>query len=258
MPLRDSSGHRATNGQATPPMPEEIPNREREIAINPRHVIEVRSAGRRHPNGSDWLIQDISFAVRPGERIALVGSTGAGKSVLLRALALLDPLDAGAVTWAGAPILGDRVPIYRTHVLYLHQRPALFDGDVEANLTYPYMLRSHAARRFERERTLAHLAQLGRPPEFLSKPGRDLSGGESQIVALLRALQLDPAVLLLDEPTAALDGGAVTAVEQLLERWFVEGCGERTVVWVSHDPKQAERVADRRLLLSAGKLESDR
>lgn len=258
MPFRDSSDRRATSGDVAPPIPEGASNRELPVANTARHAIEVRKAGRRHPNGADWLIRDISFTVSPGERIALLGSTGAGKSVLLRALALLDPLDAGAIAWSGAPVLGDRVPAYRTRVIYLHQRPALFDGDVDSNLACPYTLQSHAGRRFDRERTLAHLEQLGRTPEFLAKPSRDLSGGESQIVALLRALQLDPAVLLLDEPTAALDSVAAEAVEQLLERWFADGRGERTLVWVSHDPRQAERIAERRLFLRAGRLESDR
>ena len=71
------------------------------------------------------------------------------------------------------------------------------------------------------------LDALARPAAFLGRSSRDLSGGEAQIVALVRAIQLDPAVLLLDEPTASLDQVTAGAVEGLLDRWFAAGAGRR-------------------------------
>ena len=85
------------------------------------------------------------------------------------------------------------------------------------------------------------LTHLGRDESFLDKPVGELSGGESQLVALLRAVQLDPKVLLLDEPTASLDAEATAAVETLVADWQAESAGARAVVWVSHDTGQAER-----------------
>jgi putative ABC transport system ATP-binding protein len=220
-------------------------------------AVEVREIGRLSPKDESWLIRDVSFVVNPGDRLSVFGPTGAGKTVLLRALSLLDPLDTGSIHWRSRAVRGDAVPAYRSQVLYLHQRPALFDGSVEDNLRHPFTLRAHHGRRFDRERAVELLDNLGRPASFLANSSRDLSGGEAQIVALLRAVQLDPAILLLDEPTASLDNGTARDVEGLIDLWFAAGHRGRSLVWVSHDAGQADRVASRRLSMRAGRLESE-
>jgi len=220
-------------------------------------AIEVRGLGRRNPKGEGWLIRDVSFAVHPGDRLAVLGPSGAGKTVLLRALAMLDPLDSGEIRWRGHAVPGGAVPSYRKQVIYLHQRPALLDGNVEDNLRHPFTLRAHHGTEFDRERVVELLGCLDRDAAFLGKSGRDLSGGEAQIVALLRAVQLDPAVLLLDEPTASLDRATAGAVEGLLDRWLAAGPGGRALVWVGHDRDQARRVTARGLYLRAGRLEPE-
>jgi putative ABC transport system ATP-binding protein len=217
-------------------------------------AIVISEIGRRDPRGSGWLIRDVSFAVHPGDRLAIAGATGSGKTVLLRAIALLDPLHAGSIHWRGHVVLGDAVPDYRTHVMYIHQRPALCEGTVEENLRRPYALRAYRTKSFDRERVFEHLDQLGRSAMFLAKSSRDLSGGEAQIVALLRAIQLDASVLLLDEPTASLDKATAGSIEALVDHWFRAGQGARAIVWVSHDPQQLGRVADRHLCMRFGCL----
>ncbi len=222
-----------------------------------RSALEVRGVGRRDPKSQDWLIRDVSLAVGPGERLGILGPTGAGKTVLLRAMALLDPLDTGSIHWQGRAIQGNAVPRYRAQVIYVHQRPALFEGTVDDNLRYPFTLQTHATKRIDEDRISQLLESLGRSATFLTKLSRDLSGGESQIVALLRAIQLDPAVLLLDEPTASLDQATARDVEGLLDRWFAAGEGRRSLVWVSHDQDQSARVTDRRLHMTSGRLEPE-
>ncbi len=221
--------------------------------------IEADAIGRRDPKSKDggWLIRGVSVAVTAGERVGVLGPSGAGKTVLLRALALLDPLDEGTVRSGGRAVRGEAVPEYRRRVIYLHQRPALLDGSVEENLRYPFTLRVHRDRAFDPSRVEGLLARLGREPGFLAKSARDLSGGESQIVGLIRALQLDPAVLLLDEPTASLDATTARAVETLLDEWLAAEPASRALVWVSHDADQARRMTTRRVYLRAGRLESE-
>jgi putative ABC transport system ATP-binding protein len=214
--------------------------------------IEVIGIGRRDPKTDGWLIRDVSFAVNSSDRLGILGPSGAGKTVLLRALAKLDPLDAGAIHWQGQSVHGDAVPAYRKQVIYLHQRPALFEGSVEENLRYPFTLKAHHAHDFDRARAVDLLVSLGRAAAFLDKSSRDLSGGEAQIVAFVRAVQLEPAVLLLDEPTASLDPATARGVETALHRWLTAQASGRALVWVSHDREQTIRMTDRRISLRSG------
>jgi putative ABC transport system ATP-binding protein len=195
------------------------------------------------------------MAIGPGDRLAVIGPSGAGKTLLLRALAMLDPLDEGILQWKGRRISGMDVPAYRREVIYLHQRPALVQGSVETNLRYPFTLGVNRRSSFDKNRILDLLESIGRMASFLEKSSRNLSGGEAQVVALLRALQFDPSILLLDEPTTSLDLGTARAIEELLLRWLSEAPAERAFLWVSHDSDQVRRVADRCLRMQCGRLE---
>ncbi len=221
-------------------------------------LLKTCGLGRRKAGAEEWLLRGICLELRPGDRLSVVGPTGSGKTLLLRALALLDPLDEGTVTWRGRAVGGEAVTMYRREVVYLHQRPALFEGSVEENLHLPFSLAIHRGASFDRGRVLTLLEALGLDETFLNKSARDLSGGEGQIVSLLRAIQLGPSILLLDEPTASLDADSVAAVEILVTRWQAEAPGERATVWVSHDAEQARRVGQRELRMDAGQLRRGR
>jgi putative ABC transport system ATP-binding protein len=218
----------------------------------PNPIVDARELGRYDAATDTWLLRRASLSVEAGARIVVTGPSGSGKTLLLRALAWLDPLDEGELRWHGQPLAPSTVPSFRSHVIYLHQRPALIEGTVADNLKYPFTLALHGKRRFHEDRARSYLASLERSAEFLQKLGRDLSGGEAQITALLRAVQLEPEVLLLDEPTAALDPAATRAVEQCVDQWFREAPRQRAIVWVSHDRDQAARVADRVIAMEAG------
>lgn len=217
-------------------------------------LLEARGIGRREPNCDRWLLRDVDVNIEGGSRLAIVGPTGSGKTLLMRALACLDFIDAGEILWQGEPIHGDAVPRFRRQAIYLHQRPALIEGTVEENLRLPFTLRIHRGREFSRERVLSLIGHVNRTGAFLERSSRDLSGGEAQIVALLRAIQLQPALLLLDEPTAALDDESTQMIEQLVSGWFEESPSERAFVWVSHNQKQVARVADRVSAMNDGRL----
>ena len=217
-------------------------------------LLKACGLGRRKPGIEDWLLRRVCVKVYHGDRLALTGPSGSGKTVLLRALAYLDPHDEGSIEWEGRPLRSEAIPAYRKEVVYLHQRPALFDGTVEDNLKYPFTLKSHRGKRFDRSRVVSILETLKRDKTFLEKSSRDLSGGEAQIVALIRSLQLDPTILLLDEPTASLDSATAEAAENLLDRWQREKPRERGFIWVSHDLEQAERMSTRRLRMHLGEI----
>ncbi|MBD2677456.1 MULTISPECIES: ATP-binding cassette domain-containing protein [Nostoc] len=217
--------------------PELLPN-------NP--ILSVQDLGRRVEDR--WIWSHLSFQVFPGERIAVIGASGSGKSLLLRALAGLDPLQAGQIIFQGQQINSHFMPTYRSQIIYLQQRPALWEGTVEENLQQVYRLAVHRHLIYNRELILNYLHLLHKKPDFLQRPVSALSGGEAQIVAFLRALQLSPAILLLDEPTASLDAGTAQSLEALVTTWQHEH-PQRAYLWTSHDPNQLERITNRQITL---------
>lgn len=215
-----------------------------------------------------WLWRHLSFDLRAGETGVLRGPSGAGKSLLFRALVALDLPDEGEVRLAGRPTVEYPRPVLRSRVLYCPQRPLLIPGTVRDNLELPRRFAVHGAEegaedgaedgaRAPASSTSAVpsspnasasaedlLSRLGKAPDFIDRPHDVLSGGEGQIVALVRALLLDPTVLLLDEPTAGLDEPTALRVEELVSEWVSEaapGAG-RAVMWTSHDARQTDRV----------------
>ncbi len=187
--------------------------------------------------------------VHGGEVLGLLGPTGAGKSTLLRLLAGLCRADQGDLGFERRAFAsGDVALPVRRRITLVHQRPLLLSGTVRFNVEYGLRLRG---RKQIAETGNAMLERLG-----LSKLARQsaltLSGGQTQLVALARALVIEPEVLLLDEPTAHLDPAHVARVEETIREVRQER--RMTVVWATHNLFQARRVADRAALLLNGQL----
>lgn len=216
-------------------------------------LIETRALTRLDERRQVPLLLPIDFTLHAGDRVSITGASGSGKSVFLRALALLDAPTSGQILWNNQPIGNTQIPHYRSHISYLSQRPALLDGSVEDNLRFPFSLKTLRKRSFDLAAVTTLLGHAGKAPDFLAKRSGDLSGGESQVVSLIRTLQLNPEVLLLDEPTAALDPTSSREVEALIDAWFA-GDPARACIWVSHDLDQARRMSDIHLQMSAGVL----
>jgi len=217
-------------------------------------LIRATELTRYDPVRQAVLLHPTTFSLSGGQRAVITGPSGSGKSVFLRALALLDPVDDGAIQWRGTAIARTGIPAYRRRVAYIAQRPAMLDGSVEDNLRYPFSLKVYRDVHFDRERVIKLTRRAGREADFLDKRASELSGGEAQIAALIRVLQVDPDVLLLDEPTASLDPASALEIEALVGAWFDDRPGERASIWVSHDPAQAQRVGERQLVMTAGTL----
>ena len=220
-------------------------------------ILATRGVSRRQPDSDQLLLDDVSLELGGGDRVAIVGPSGGGKTLLLRALCLLDSIESGEIRWRGEQLEDGLVPQFRRQVVLVHQRPALAEGSVEENLRRPYALKTNRRGRYEPDRVSNLLGALGRDGSFLSKSQRDLSAGEAQLVALVRAMQFEPEALLLDEPTAALDGQTSRAVEKLVAGWLGERPERRAYIWVSHDMAQARRVADQVYRMQAGRLERE-
>ena len=155
-------------------------------------ILEAHHLGRREEADGEWLLQDISLDISAGDRIALVGSSGSGKTLLLRSLAMLDPCSTGEILLHGKPVRDGEIPHFRTQAIYLQQRPVLFEGTVEFNLQRPFELAVHREKRFDRGRILEWLEILERGESFLSKQQQNLSGGEAQLTALFARCSYGP------------------------------------------------------------------
>jgi tungstate transport system ATP-binding protein len=188
--------------------------------------------------------------IERGEIFALVGPSGAGKSTLLRLLALIEPPTTGTVSFMGEMLNGHApAPIaLRRRASMVFQRPILLSDSVYANVAYPLKLRGAPVTHGKVEQALAQVGLTA----LQHAPSRTLSGGEAQRVALARALVIEPAALLLDEPTANLDPYNTSLIEQRIHALRRER--QTTCIIVTHNLFQAKRLADRIGLLLQGKL----
>jgi molybdate transport system ATP-binding protein len=194
---------------------------------------------------------DVALTVGPSECVALVGPNGAGKSTVVDAVAGLLPLDDGEVRAAGRLLAGSGrdVPAHRRRIGLVAQRPDLFPHlSVLANVAFGPRAAGRSGReaRLTARRALAAVGVAG----LADRAPGTLSGGQAQRVAVARALAADPSVVLLDEPTAALDVGAQQEVRDAL-RAAVAG---RPSILVSHDPVEVMALADRVVVLEHGRV----
>lgn len=207
-----------------------------------------RLDGIRRLLGPEFTLAIDRLEIAAGETLCIVGPTGAGKTTLLRLLTGLESPDQGEVQFAQSR-WGRQVPaadVLRSIVL-VPQRPIMLARSVRANVEYGLRLRNVASS----ERSRQMLKRLGL--ERLSgQSARTLSGGQIQLVALARALVLEPKVLLLDEPTANLDPAYVRLIEDVLREFRSEH--QTTFVWATHNLGQVQRVADRACLLLDGRI----
>jgi ABC-type iron transport system FetAB ATPase subunit len=180
-----------------------------------------------------------TFTLHAGECVAVQGPSGAGKSVLLRMLADLDPHE-GEAALDGRSAASMPAPEWRSQVVYQAAEPAWWEPTAGAHF-------EEADRGFV-DRSLA---ALGLAPAILDSDIERLSTGERQRLALVRSLARRPAVLLLDEPTTALDPASVGKAEALLRAGLADGMA---VLIVTHSAEQAQRLAQRIFRLEQGQL----
>jgi osmoprotectant transport system ATP-binding protein len=194
----------------------------------------------------------ISLEIVPGRTTVLIGPSGCGKSTLLRLLLGLVRPDEGVVRFDGEPLSAERVAGVRRRVGYVIQQGGLFPHlTARRNVT---LMADHlgwpAARTASRVADLTSLTHF--PADGLDRYPGELSGGQNQRVALMRALMLDPQVLLLDEPLGALDPMIRFGLQDELRQIFASL--RKTVVMVTHDLPEAAFIADTIVLMRDGRI----
>ena len=213
----------------------------------PAPVLEARGLCLRRSTG--WTLDVPRLALSRGEVLALLGPNGAGKSTLLQTLALLEQPDTGELCLDGR-LVGRQTLAARRRMAVVLQEPLPTAGDVASNVSLG--LRLHHVPRRERERRVQLWLQRTGIAHLAQRQARSLSGGEQRRVSLARALALDPLVLFMDEPFAAVDAPSRHALLADLPGWLrTAGCA---AVLVTHDREEALHLADRVAVLFDGRI----
>ena len=230
---------------ADPPAPAALPR-------PPRGGVALRGVSFRYHPAAPFALQDVDLEVAPGETVALVGPSGAGKTTLVSLLPRFWDPTAGEVLLDGVDVRALRLADLRGAIGIVPQEPALFSGTIRENIAYARPQASptevmEAAR-------AAHAAEFverlpGRWETVVGERGVKLSGGQRQRIAIARALLKDPALLVLDEATSSLDNESERLIEDAMER-LLEG---RTTIIIAHRLSTVRR-ADRIVVLDGGRI----
>jgi sulfonate transport system ATP-binding protein len=213
------------------------------LANGTRGRLVIEHVNKSFLGSSVHALRDISLTCEPGEFVVVVGPSGCGKSTLLNVAAGMIKADRGTVSVDGKPVTQpgpDRAMVFQDHGLF----PWLSaEQNIEFGLKMAGMAASERRDRVCNALRIVHLTRSG------GKLIHELSGGMRQRVAIARALVMDPSVLLMDEPFAALDAQTRTLLHQQLQELWVQT--RKTILFVTHSVGEAVRLADRIIVLHA-------
>ncbi len=223
------------------------------MATSNNVLISVQHLVKEYNHGAVHALNDCSLDIRRGEVVAIIGPSGSGKSTLLRSLNLLEQPTSGAIFFDGADLAAKSVNIdlHRQKMGMVFQHFNLFPHKtVLQNITMaPVTLKKKTAAA-AKEQALALLARIGLSDKANEYPNM-LSGGQKQRIAIVRALAMDPEVMLFDEPTSALDPEMVGEVLDLMRDLARDGM---TMAVVTHEMGFAREVADRVVFMADGRI----
>ena len=221
------------------------------MATSSKVLISVQHLVKEYNHGAVHALNDCNLDIHKGEVVAIIGPSGSGKSTLLRSLNLLEEPTSGAIFFDGADLAGKSVNIdlHRQKMGMVFQPFNLFPHKtVLQNITMaPVTLKKKTAAA-AKEQAMALLERIGLADKANEFPNM-LSGGQKQRIAIVRALAMDPEVMLFDEPTSALDPEMVGEVLDVMKSL---AHGGMTLVIVTHEMGFAREVADRVLFMDGG------
>lgn len=201
--------------------------------------------------GSNNVLKDISFSVSKGQVISIIGSSGSGKSTMLRCINLLETPTAGDIFFHGESILSGKMPLteYRSKVGMVFQSFNLFANlDVLSNCTIGTRRVLGLSKSEAEDRAKHYLEKVGMLPYVNARPSQ-ISGGQKQRVAIARALAMEPEVLLFDEPTSALDPEMVGEVLNVMSLLASDGM---TMLIVTHEMAFARDISTEVIYMNDG------
>lgn len=211
-------------------------------------AVELKNVSKSY--SSYQAIRDVNLAIRKGEFFSLLGPSGCGKTTTLRLIAGFEEPNSGEVSIDGASVRG--VPAYRRNVNTVFQNYSLFPHlSIFENVAFG--LRRRKLQESEIRRKVTHALEMVHLTEKSAGRPQDLSGGQQQRVALARALVNEPAVLLLDEPMAALDSKLRKEMRSELKR--LQKSLNLTFILVTHDQEEALTLSDRLAVMNGGRIE---
>lgn len=223
------------------------------MATSSKVLISVQHLVKEYNHGAVHALNDCNLDIHKGEVVAIIGPSGSGKSTLLRSLNLLEEPTSGAIFFDGADLAGKSVntDLHRQKMGMVFQHFNLFPHKtVLQNITMaPVTLKKKTAAA-AKEQAMALLERIGLADKANEFPNM-LSGGQKQRIAIVRALAMDPEVMLFDEPTSALDPEMVGEVLDLMRDLAKEGM---TMAVVTHEMGFAREVADRVVFMADGKI----
>ena len=214
-------------------------------------MIDVKNLSKSF--GDLHVLNDISEHIAPGEKIVIIGPSGSGKSTFLRCLNLLEEPTAGTITFDGTEITNPKtdIDLIRRQMGMVFQHFNLFPNmTIQKNITLAPVRTGRMNQKDADELALQLLRRVGLEEKALAYPNQ-LSGGQKQRIAIVRALAMNPKVMLFDEPTSALDPEMVGEVLEVMKELAAEGM---TMVVVTHEMGFAREVGSRILFMDEGKI----
>ena len=226
------------------------------VRVNGEYLIEVNNLSKHYVGGKIKALNGITTGIKKGEVVVVIGPSGSGKSTFLRSLNLLEIPTEGTITFEGKEITDPKtnINLHRQKMGMVFQHFNLFPHmTVLKNMTLGPIKLKKVPKAEAEKKAMELLKTVGLADRANSYPS-ELSGGQKQRVAIVRALCMDPDVMLFDEPTSALDPDMVGEVLQVMKNLAKEGM---TMVVVTHEMGFAKEVADRVLFIDGGVIEEE-